>query len=306
MGPRLADVYNAPMQMDQWEQGGVPWRALGGRLLGAVAAPAAARLINTVAVVGLAALLAHWTRGALWPAARSGPMRSATPRPPRPSLAVLLNAHLFGRPATEGPAAIPVSRLPLIVSGLVTGRPGVALIGRPGQGVRPYQVGATVSAGVVLEAVTFGRAILRQDGRLEGLLLYPPKAAPSPPSALPGGSGPRRPPGVFGSRRVRHPIAISAGPSVAAGLGGISSASLGSWLVSDPQGGVLVRGVPGPVFADLGLRQGDVIERVDGYPVNSLDSVVRAYMGGARNGAVTVDVRRHGRTEVFRYGVRGP
>ena len=281
------------------------WRALGGRLLGAVAAPAAARLINTVVVVGLAVLLGRWTRGALWPPARSGSIRSATPRPSRPSLAVLLNAHLFGRPAAEGPAAIPVSRLPLIVSGLVTGRPGVALIGRPGQGVRPYRVGATVSAGVVLEAVTFGRAILRQDGRLEGLLLYPPKAAPSPPSALAGGSGPRRVPGVFGLR-VRHPIAISAGPSVAAGLGGISSASLGSWLVSDPQGGVLVKGVPGPVFADLGLRQGDVIERVDGRPVDSLDSVVRAYMRGARNGAVTVDVRRDGRTEVFRYGVRGP
>jgi len=223
-----------------------------------------------------------------------------------PPVSVLLRAHLFGRSATTSLAAIPVSHLALTLSGLVLGARPLALIGQAGrQGVRPYLVGAKVSPGVVLAAVTPDRAILRQNGRLESLLLYPPK----------GGALVNQSPSVPSPAVVQAPPAAAVGPNpattiplTAATIGRLSRVSttqLQASLAPAPEGGVLVKSAPSRGFAVLGLKPGDIIEEINGRPVNSLGSAISAYMAGAKAGDVTVDVARHGHMKVIRYALPG-
>lgn len=304
----MADGYNAPMRIEQWERSGMSWQALGGRLLAASSKPRTARVINVGAAVAVAALLASWTWGALSPPVRSAAPQLAATHAGQAPLSVLLRSHLFGRPTSTTLAAIPVSHLALTLSGLVAGKPGVALIGKPGKGVRPYIVGATISSGVVLAAVAPDRAILKQHGRLESLLLYPPSAAGAgSSSAVPAQTPPPSPAPV---RRpdagIDHPVTVPIEPSVVAAFGSLSNATLKSWLTPGPSGGVLVKQAPGQAFASLGLRKGDIIEEINGRPVNSLGAAVGAYMAGAKSGDVTVDVARGGHMKAFTYKMQGP
>ena len=303
----MADGYNAPMQTEQWQQSKMSWQALGGRLLAAAAKPRTAKVVNGVAIVGLAAVLAHWTWGAL-----SSPVRAASARVTRaqsapPPLRVLLKSHLFGQSPATTLAAIPVSHLALTLSGLVAGHPGVALIAGPSGKVHPYLVGTSVSPGVVLAAVTADRAILRQNGRLESLLLYSRKPEVPPASATPSTPAAPTPaaarPHPSGSAPA---VTVPVKPSVVAAFASVSNATLKSWLVPGPEGGVLVKGAPAQTFASLGLRQGDVIEEVNGQPVNSLGAAVSAYIAGAKSGDVTVDVARDGHMKVFQYTMQAP
>ncbi len=299
----MADGYNAPMQTEQWQQSKMSWQALGGRLLAASAKPRTAKVVNGVAIIGLAAVLAHWTWGVLSSPVRvaSSPVTSAQSAPP--PLRVLLNSHLFGQSPATTLAAIPVSHLALTLSGLVAGHPGVALIAGASGKVRPYLVGTSVAPGVVLAAVTADRAILRQNGRLESLLLYSRTPAAPPASvtpSLPAAAAVSRPSGPAPA------VTVPVKPSVVAAFAGVSNATLKSWLVPGPEGGVLVKGAPAPAFASLGLRQGDVIEEVNGQPVNSLGAAVSAYIAGAKSGDVTVDVARDGRMKVFQYTMQAP
>ena len=306
-GTRVADGYNAPMQTEQWQQSKVSWQVIGGRLLAAAAKPRTAKVINGVAVIGLAAVLAHWTWGAL-----SSPTRFASPpvtqaRSVPPPLRVLLKSHLFGQSPTTALASIPVSHLALTLSGLVAGHPGVALIAGAGGKVHPYLVGMSVSPGVVLAAVTANRAIVRQDGRLESLLLYSRKSAVAPGSASPSMPIAPAAAGVQPHRPGLAPaVTVRVKPSVVSAFASVSNATLKSWLVPGPDGGVLVKGAPAPAFASLGLHQGDVIEEVNGQPVNSLGAAVSAYIAGAKSGDVTVDVARDGHMKVFQYTMQAP
>ena len=302
----MGDGYNAPMQREQWEQKGIVWQTLGTRLLIAAAQPRAAKIINTVAVALLAGTLAHWTWGVIAPAHRAQARYTATIHVVTPPLSVLLKSRLFGRSITTTLAAIPVSRLALTLSGLVLGERPLALIGQAGRSVRPYLVGATVSPGVVLAAVTRDRAILRQNGRLESLLLYPPKASDTPATASPAVAVPTLVSPAPAGVSVPIPVTISVTSATMNHLSQISTKTLESWLAPGPEGGVFVKSAPGPDFASLGLKVGDTIEEINGHPVNSLGSAMSAYMAGAKTGDVTVDVARHGHMKVFHYALQGP
>ncbi len=283
------------------------WQVLGGRLLATASKPRTARVINTGAAVAAAALVASWTWGALSPPGQSAASQVTVEHSTQAPLSVLLRSDLFGRSATTTLAAIPVSHLALTLSGLVAGKPGVALIGKPGQGVRPYIVGATISTGVVLAAVAPDRAILRRNGRLQSLLLYPPSAASAGAPSSMAMVAPPAPVGVPQARSgISHPVTVPVEPSVVAAFGSVSNVTLKSWLTPGPAGGVLVKEAPGQAFASLGLRKGDIIEEVNGRPVNSLGAAVSAYMAGAKNGDVTVDVARDGHMKAFTYRMQGP
>ena len=305
MGVDVSAGYNARMQIGQWEQRAMSWQTLGGRFLAAVGQARNAKIINTVAVVLFAGTLAHWTWGVFAPPRRTEVARVTARRVAIPPLSVLLRAHLFGRSATTSLAAIPVSHLALTLSGLVLGDQPLALIGQAGQGVRPYRVGARVSPGVVLAAVTPDRAILRQNGRLESLLLYPPQ----------GGGMVNSEPPVPGPAVTQAPPAAGIGPNPATTipltaatmgrLSRVSTAQLQASLAPAPEGGILVKSAPSRGFAVLGLKPGDVIEEINGRPVNSLGSAISAYMAGAKAGDVTVDVARHGHMKVIHYALPG-
>jgi len=281
------------------------WQSMGGRFLVGVAKPRTAGIVNGVAVAVFAGLLAHWTWGVVTPSRPERAHEVNRVQPRKVSLAVLFNSHLFGRPTSPSLAAIPISHLALTLSGLVAGDPGVALIGQAGRGVRPYVVGASIAPGVVLAAVTADRAIVRQNGRLESLLLYPPQGpqAMVAPSEAPSASAPTAasPEGSF----PRGTDVIAINPSAMTRLSAVSSAQLQSWLTPGREGGMLVKKASGRALSILGLRPGDIIEEINGRPVNSVGSAISAYMAGAKAGSIRADVARNGHLKVFEYRLQG-
>jgi general secretion pathway protein C len=62
--------------------------------------------------------------------------------------------------------------------------------------------------------------------------------------------------------------------------------------------------VPGSLMEKLGLRNNDVIKKVNGMSVNRPEEVMQAYAQLQRDSNIEVEVERGGRSEVLRYEIR--
>lgn len=269
--------------------------AWGERVLAAVGVPRLARLINITVVVVLAASLAHMTWRVLIPP----PVVAASPVPtPILPLHVLLDHHLFGVvPAAR--TVIPATHVALILTGVVAGGRGLALIGRAGHTVRPFRVGSVITPGVVLAAVTSDRAILRQRGRLESLPLYPPSVASvdaTMPAAL---TDPVVP--MNATATPARPLAVTIAPAVWSRLAQTVPGQIARWLKPGPAGGLVVQPVPTAVLRVLSLQAGDTIVAINGEPVDSLGTALAAYTAGVRDHRITITRVRRGRPRSLQY-----
>ncbi|WP_298136465.1 type II secretion system protein N [Acidiferrobacter sp.] len=256
--------------------------------------PLCARLVNAVAVAGLAGLLARGTWETLEGAGESArPVLVHVP-PARPSLGPLLKSPLFGRLSDKTPTRMSRSGLALSVEGLVAGQSALALIAAPGAAARPYPVGATIAPGVVLVAVTSHQAIVRLRRRLEGLALYPRTSYGSAVADRLAQAG------ALPSRRPRA-VTVRVGTKVVSAFLRLPRATVRSWLAPAPAGGLQVGHMPGRVCAGLRLRPGDIIEAVNGRAVHSRRAAVSAYRAAANRGSVVVEIRRGVRERTIRY-----
>ncbi len=61
---------------------------------------------------------------------------------------------------------------------------------------------------------------------------------------------------------------------------------------------------PGSLFRRLGLRNGDVIEGVNGRAIQSVDDALSIYSRFRNASSVTVDIKRRGRKRTFQYTIR--
>jgi general secretion pathway protein C len=200
---------------------------------------------------------------------------------PTLQLATIVNAHLFGTGAVAaGGGDAPATSMPLILAGVIAdpdpGK-GVAIIGENAAAGKLYAVGAAMPGGVHLHAVYADRVLLERNGGLETLML--------PRTPMSGKGAPL--PGI-----------ASAVPR--AGTANRDSATLLAGLVRvQPvfnQGKLQgYRIFPGAnhgtsAFTQLGLKAGDLIEAVNGTP---LDDAARAMevlqtLGSAATATVTV------------------
>jgi type II secretion system protein C len=62
--------------------------------------------------------------------------------------------------------------------------------------------------------------------------------------------------------------------------------------------------VPGSLMEKLGLRNNDVIKKVNGMSVSQPEQVMQAYAQLQRDSNIEVEIERGGRSEVFRYEIR--
>ncbi len=293
----VGDGYNAPMHVDQWEKR-VHLGAWGERILRALAVPRISRAVNLTAVILFAAGLAHWTWMIMVPADLPRVVSSRSPGVPvATDVDSVMQAHLFGDSPGTRLAAIPLSHLALTVSGLIMGSPDMALIGAPGQAVRPYRVGDTVAAGVVLEAVTPDRAIVRQAGRLQGLPLYPPEAG----VAAGAGATPQAAGAVLTTPSSEPAAPVPVDAAALRHLAAVAPMQIGHWLKPGPVGGLVVKAGSGNAFSALHLHPGDTIEEINGRPVNSLGAALAAYAAATKAGSIALDVARKGHIKVLRY-----
>jgi general secretion pathway protein C len=204
---------------------------------------------------------------------------------PTLQLATIVNAHLFGAGAvTAGGGDAPATSMPLILAGVIAdpdpGK-GVAIIGENAAAGKLYTVGAAMPGGVHLHAVYADRVLLERNGGLETLML------------------PRTP---MGGKGAAVPGIASAVPRT--GPANRDSATLLAGLVRvQPvfnQGKLQgYRIFPGAnhgtsAFTQLGLKAGDLIEAVNGTPLDDAARAMEVLQTLSSSATATVTVSRNG------------
>jgi general secretion pathway protein C len=76
------------------------------------------------------------------------------------------------------------------------------------------------------------------------------------------------------------------------------------FLGGQPAGLSLAGVAPGSIFAQMGIRNGDVLQAVDGQPIQSVDDIVNLYQSLKSAEDIAIQVRRGGRIEDIRYKIQ--
>jgi len=76
------------------------------------------------------------------------------------------------------------------------------------------------------------------------------------------------------------------------------------FAMGQPSGYSVSEIIPGSLFEKIGLRNNDVIKKVNGQMINKPEEVFQAYSQLLRDSNIEVEIERGGRTEVFRYEIR--
>ena len=268
-------------------------------------------VLNVAALLLLTSSLAQWTWQVVPAPAVPGPERIASSAPVESDtydLRALLDTNLFGEaprfaePTPTPVTAIPTSTLDLTLTGVVAAEAeSLALIRVNNEPETPFAIGDQIAHGVTLRAVYPDRAIIQRRELTEALLLEDASAALGNAAAVPApstaatidstGSNSFRVNREFVADQLRNPDIFRQ-----------------ALIVPNAGGGFLVRQIqPGSLYEKLGLKVGDVIRKVNGNDINSVDEVLRLYqeLGGVDAVAdVELEVLRGGRPEQLRYTVQ--
>lgn len=267
-------------------------------------------VLNIAALLLLTGSMAHWTWQLVPLPTIAVPQGAVRAQDAGASydLQALLDAQLFGKvaptavaPASTTVAAIPTSSLDLTLTGVVAaGSESLALIRVNNEPETPFAIGEQVARGVTLKEVYSDRAIILRGGAVEALLLEEHTAGvgdlvpPPPPTGNvvePQGNNSYRVDRELVAEQMRDPDIFRQ-----------------ALIVPNAGGGFLVRQIkPGSIYEKLGLRVGDVIRKVNGRNINSVDEALRLYqqLGGLDQVAdVELEVLRAGRPEQLRYTVQ--
>lgn len=269
-------------------------------------------VLNIAALLLLTVSMARWTWQLVPPPAIIMPQAAVGGQSASAAydLQGLLDAELFGKaaaapvPAVTPVAAIPTSNLNLTLTGVVAaGTESLALIRVNNEPETPFAIGEQIAHGVTLKEVYPDRAIILRGGAVEALLLEDETAGlgnlsggalqPPPTGNVvePQGNNSYRIDRELVAEQMRDPDIFRQ-----------------ALIVPNAGGGFLVRQIkPGSIYEKLGLRVGDVIRKVNGRNINSVDEALRLYqqLGGLDQVAdVELEVLRAGRSEQLRYTVQ--
>ncbi|KPK11035.1 MAG: hypothetical protein AMJ68_07235 [Acidithiobacillales bacterium SG8_45] len=268
-------------------------------------------LVNGAALLLLTASLAQWTWALIQPDSQpatpvisgTGP---ATTKTTKNRVDNLLAIELFGHNPTtdEKSRAAPVTSLNLVLLGVVAaGGESLALISVDGRDQQPFAIGEEIAHGAVLDAVYPDRAIILRRGVRESLVLQenmpslPLSSVMSPTTATPAGEIKKINDNLYRIDRGMLKSQIGSPDLLSQAL-----------VVPHNKGGFEMRNVtPGSLYEQAGLQSGDVIKKVNGQPINTLDDAMRVYreMGGLdRLVAVNIDIDRGGQSQRLHYQLR--
>jgi general secretion pathway protein C len=222
------------------------------------------------------------------------PPASATPtaaiRPtmnPTLQLAVIVNAHLFGVAGVTASGDAPQTTMPLILAGVIADKDpakGLAIIGENAVAAKLYAVGGSIPGGAHLHAVYSDRVLLERNGALETLKL--PRSAQLGAQATPGGTSP------LPSRLS----AAAVNPTLLAGLVRVqpvfSQGKLTGYRIF-PAG----TKAGAAAFTQLGLRAGDLIEAVNGTPLDDAGRAMEVLQTLGSSATATITVSRNGASQ---------
>ncbi len=231
--------------------------------------------------------------------------------------APILASGLFGKatqgqlspivaPTVASPAAPATAPTELLLLGTAVGsfRETFALVRHTTkQEERVFRLGDMVFDAGRLVQVTHEQAFITVNGRKVELLtpMTPPAAAPAgqQPAPHPGG-------GVTSTGSGSYVIDQRA---LNAALDNIGQAMTDARLLPSQKDG-RVEGFrasevkPGGVFAMIGIRNGDVLQRLNDFPIDSPDKALQSFIALKGQSRLKLDVIRDGRPTTFTYDIR--
>jgi general secretion pathway protein C len=272
-------------------------------------------LVNVAALVLLTASLANWTWMLFQPSRQTMPVASPGISPPGTQIAEnrldnLLAIELFGHSPTvdEKSQNAPVTSLNLVLLGVVAaGGESLALISVDGRDQQPFAIGEEIAHGAVLDAVYPDRAIILRRGTRESLVLQ--ENMPSLPlsSVMPTSTATSAAISSGDIKKINDSLYRIDRNMLKSQIGSPALLSQ-ALIVPHSKGGFEMRNVTrGSLYEQAGLRSGDVIRKVNGQAINTLDDAMRVYreMGGLdRLIAVNIDIDRGGQSQRLHYQLR--
>jgi general secretion pathway protein C len=217
------------------------------------------------------------------------PMTSVRSVNPSLQLAVIVNAHLFGTAAAAlGPGEAPQTTMPLTLAGIIADKDpnkGQAIIGENAMAAKLYAVGGAIPGGARLHAVYEDRVLLERNGSIESLTLPRNTSANGKPIASSAGPG-------FGSRMA---AAAAANPTLLAGLVRVQPVFTQGKLSGYR---IFPGGAKGnSAFTQLGLKPGDLIEAVNGTPLDDAGRAMEVLGTLSSAATATITVSRNGASQ---------
>lgn len=272
-------------------------------------------IVNVAAVLLLTGSMAQWTWQLLAPQTRIVPQAASLAQADAGAFDVqnLLATHLFGEAPPDSVTAIapveeiPESSLDMVLTGVVAAGDdslALALIRVNEEPETPFAIGDELTDGVTLQAVHADRALIQRRGVTEALLLEDPAASLSEEPYQPPVTPTRAEKGVQAQGNNTFTIDRE---TLNAQLNNPDTLRQ-ALMVPNAGGGFLVRQIqPGSVYQKLGLKVGDVIRKVNGRSINTVDQVMQVYqqLGDVDQlTAIQLEVMRAGQLEQLQYTVQ--
>ncbi len=193
-----------------------------------------------------------------------------------PDLTPALALAPFGKIALAADAATPTT-LQIQLKGIVFARPAdlsAAFLASGSEAARSYRIGETVG-GATIEAIQMNRVLIRNGGRIEFVAFPDPFAKP----AAPGGNTAAAPSAASGAQPKAAPPAPA------------DAAQIIQRLDARPVSGGYQIGENAPP----GLRQGDVLQQVNGAALSSPEAARDALTRAQTAGSAQIQIVRDGK-----------
>jgi general secretion pathway protein C len=240
---------------------------------------------------------------------------SAAERPPLSYYQLIMSRNLFGSKTTpsddvepEDIEALEPTTLSIALLGTVSGSPSntyavIEETDKRKQGL--FQVGDDIQGGSI-KKIMRGKVILSVDDQDEILTMEESakrSREQSPVASRHSVSRTRRP-----SRRAQRTVTVRRS-DVDASLSDINKLMTEvrvrpHYKDGQPDGLAISRIKPGSFFSKLGLRDGDVVQEVDGSNIQSPDDILDLYQKLKSGSEVGLEIDRNGRQETINYRFR--
>jgi len=282
-------------------------------------APGKIPLLSEVAlIIALAWMISGWLLPADAPESSGLPLRSTASSEKLPELSALVRVPLFGKarvqvqptsPVAQGPRPITLSPLHIKLLGTVVSKTHAAAIIAPAQGgeQRVYFVGDSIQPGVILQTVEAEAIVVERGGKLErisleqGVKLTATPMQQTSPTTSPATSATRTPAKVTQKKMRRDHLQkqLQNFPALLSQARVIPHMSQGK-----PAGFTISDIVPGSLYQQAGLQNGDIILSVNGKQITGAKQAMSMYQALQSAAAIDLELVRAGQIRQIHYDIR--
>jgi general secretion pathway protein C len=228
--------------------------------------------------------------------AQSGPLQI------QDAARTVVSANLFGAAASAPTGEVQPTSLNVKLKGVYAplgSFPGFAILsidGKPDVGVVG---GSELKPGVKLNAVNADHILIAHDGILERVNFSNAQASAGSPAP-----GPVTPQSLNVHAVAGNTFAVSRREFTTL-LADPRQLAMLALLAAAPGGGIIINdGADGALVAKLGLRQGDIIQKINGQPVMGKDDLLKIAMTSPNTPEVSIEGTRNGQPLRLSYNVQ--